>query len=203
MSNKRKKVFDDYGISVFRSSHKSIRKLKHLHSPSLYGFRVWPSSWLLIDYFKHCRFVRDSKIIDIGCGWGLAGIYCAKNHNSIVTCVDSDAAVFPYLRLHAKINNTGITTLKADFEDLSVKQMKNHQILIGSDICFWDGLVDIITRLILRAFESGIKIVIISDPGRSSFESLGRYFIDRGKGQVMNREVNHPYYFQGKILIIK
>ena len=198
-----KKDFTDYGIRVFRSRHKAIRDLKRLHRPSFHGFRVWPSSWLLIDYLKFIPFASCSKILDIGCGWGLAGIYCAKNHSSIVTCVDRDPEVFPYVHLHAKINNVDITTLGKGFEELSGKQIKSHEIMIGADICFWEEMVEVLISLILRAFESGIKKVVIADPGRTPFESLGRYFIDQGKGKVMNWEVNHPHYIQGRILIIK
>ena len=203
MSNKSKNAFYDCGIKVFRSRHRSIRELKRLYKPSLHGFRVWPSSWLLIDYFKRNRLEMFSRVLDIGCGWGLAGIYCAKNYSSIVTCVDSDSAVFPYLRLHAEINDVEITTMEKDFEELSDKQMKRNEIMIGADICFWDEMIETLKYLILRAFESNIKTVIIADPGRSSFESLGRYFIDQGKGQLMNREVNYPHHFQGRILVIK
>ena len=198
-----KKDFTDYGIKVFRSQNKAIRDLKRMHRPSFHGFRVWPSSWLLIDYFKCMPLARSSKILDVGCGWGLAGIYCVKNHSSIVTCVDRDPEVFPYVRLHAKINNVDITTLEKGFEELSGKQIKSHEIMIGADICFWDEMVEVLKSLILRAFQFGIKTVIIADPGRTPFESLGRYFIDQGRGQVMNREVNHPHYFQGRLLIIK
>ena len=203
MTKNRKKDFVDYDIRVLRSRHKAIRKLKRFHKPSLHGFRIWPSNWLLIDYFKHYRYAKSSKIIDIGCGWGLAGIYCAKNHDSLVTCMDSDEAVFPYLHLHAAINNIEITTLKSSFEELSVKEMRNYEVIIGSDICFWDELIEVLKSLIFRAVESGIKIVAISDPGRSSFESLGRYFINKGKGQVVNWEIDHPLHFQGRILVIK
>ena len=200
--NNGKKYFLDYGIRVFRSRHKKIRQLKRLHSPSLHGFRVWPSSWLLIDYFKRCRFTQGSRVLDIGCGWGLAGIYCAKNHDSIVTCMDSDSAVFPYVRLHADINNVDITTMETRFEELTVVNMKNFEIMIGADICFWDSMYDTLRRLILRALESGIKTVILSDPGREPFEKLGGYFVEEGKGQIMNWSVTRPHSIQGRILRI-
>ncbi len=203
MFNNVKKDFTDYGIRAFRSRHKAIRDLKRLHRPSFHGFRIWPSSWLLIDYVKCMPSAKSSKILDVGCGWGLAGIYCAKNHSSIVTCVDRDPEVFPFVRLHAIINNVDITTLEKGFEELSGKQIKSHEIMIGSDICFANEMVEVLKSLILRAFESGINTVIIADPGRTPFESLGQYFIDQGKGQVMNWEVNHPHYIQGRLLIIK
>ena len=142
MLDSRKKDFIIHGIRVFRSRHKAIRQLKRHHSPSLHGFRVWPSSWLLMDYFKRSRVICDSRILDIGCGWGLAGIYCAKNHNAIVTCVDSDSAVFPYVHLHADINNVTVTTMETGFEELKGINMKDFEIMVGADICFWDNMVE-------------------------------------------------------------
>lgn len=203
MSSERHKYFIEYGINVLRSRHSSIRKLKRLHRPSLHGFRVWPSSWLLIDYFKLSNPVRHSRVLDIGCGWGLAGIYCAKNHSSKVTCVDRDSEVFPYVQLHAEINNVEITAIKTGFETLSGIEMKSYEIMIGADICFWVNMVDTLKSLIHRAFESNIKSVIIADPGRSPFEMLAQYFVNTGIGKIMNWNVTHPYPIQGRILIIR
>ncbi|MBN2062214.1 MAG: methyltransferase [Deltaproteobacteria bacterium] len=203
MSSHRKKDFIEYGIRVFRSRHNAVRKLKRLHSPSMYGFRVWPSSWLLIDYFKRMGLAKRSKILDIGCGWGLAGIYCAKNHNSSVTCVDRDSEVFPYLRLHAETNKVKITTMETGFEELSCGQLKSYELMMGADICFWNEMVESLKNLIARAFESHIETVVIADQGRSSFESLGRYFVEKGKGEIINWEVTHPHTIEGRILRIK
>jgi predicted nicotinamide N-methyase len=202
MLTKRKKDFLDYGIRVFRSPHRKIRELKRFHSPSLHGFRVWPSSWLLIDYFNRSGFTRGSRVLDVGCGWGLAGIYCAKNHNSIVTCMDTDSAVFPYVRLHADTNNVDITTMVTGFEDLAVVNMKNFEIIIGADICFWDNMFETLKTLILKALKSGVKAVILSDPGREPFEKLGRYFVEEGNGKIMNWVVTRPHPIQGRILRI-
>ncbi len=203
MKSKRKNDYNDYGINVLRSGHKMIRELKRLHKPSIHGFRVWPSSWLLIDYFRRIKPENGSKLLDIGCGWGLAGIYCAKNHGSIVTCVDSDAAVFPYVNLHAGINDVRIKTVESDFEKLSPLHLKNFSIMIGADICFWNNMVEILKNLILRAFDSGIKKVILADPGRSPFEELGEYFVNKGIGRIMDRDIIHPQVFRGRILRIE
>ena len=197
-----KKEVTNYGIRVFLSRHKAIRQLKRFYTPSLHGSRVWPSSWLLIDYFKRMPLARSSKILDIGCGWGLAGIYCAKNHRSVVTCVDRDSQVFPYVHLHAMLNNVDITTIEKSFDELTAIHMKSHEIMIGSDICFWDEMIEPLKSLIFRAFESGIKTVILADPGRPSFESLGRYFLEKKMGKIMNRDITCPHNIQGRILRI-
>ena len=116
--------------------------------------------------------------------------------------MDSDSAVFPYVRLHADINNVDITTMETRFEELTIVNMKNFEIIIGADICFWDNMFETLKRLVLRALESGVKTVVLSDPGREPFEKLGQYFVEEGKGQIMNWSVTRPHSIQGRILRI-
>lgn len=200
MFKNRKKDFTHNGVKVLRSNHKDIRRLKNVHKPSLHGFRIWPSSWLLMDYFKRSGFNRHSRILDIGCGWGIAGIYCVKNFNSIVTCVDSDSAVFPYVHLHADINDVTVATLEADFSDLTGNYLKNTDVMIGADICFWDNMVETLKKMIIRALEYGVKNIIFADPGRPTFERLGQYFKSEGIGEILNWDISRPYSIQGRIL---
>ena len=102
--NKKTEIIE-YGVHVYRSRHKKIRQLKHQHSPCYHGFRVWPSSWLLMDFFERTNLPKGTRVMEVGCGWGLGGIYCAKKYGAAVTGVDKDPQVFPYLLLHAEINS--------------------------------------------------------------------------------------------------
>jgi len=86
------------GASFYRIRHAHIRRLKRLHSPSALGFRVWGSCRLLMDYLKTLGLTAGLKVMDVGCGWGLAGIFCAHELKAKVTCVDSDPEVFEYLQ---------------------------------------------------------------------------------------------------------
>ena len=197
-----KKQTIEYGIKTLRSNHKMIRDLKREHTPSFYGFRLWPSSWLLMDFIKHKGLIKGSRVLDVGCGWGLSGIYCAKNHGSIVTGLDIDSEVFPYLHMHADLNGVNVITIKQGFDDFSQDQLKDFDILIGSDICFWDSMVESLKRFILRALASGVRRILIADPGRSSFEELGRFFAEKESGIIRDWSVYHPYPIMGRILSI-
>ena len=191
-----------YGVRAFRSPHTKIRKLKRLHAPSLFGYRIWTSSWLLMDFFKCSGMPDGTHVMDVGCGWGLAGIYCAKRHNAVVTCVDIDSEVFPYLHLHAEMNDVKIVAVRKGFEELEEKHFKNMDIMIGADICFWDAMVDPLKRLIIRALDAGVQHVLIADPGRPTFDKVVKYFIKKRSGEMLYRTVQRPYRIQGRILKI-
>ena len=192
----------NYGLRVFRSRHREIRKLKRLHSPSVHGFRVWSSSWLLLDFLARRGLPHGIRVIDVGCGWGVAGIYCAKRYGARVTAVDIDSEVFPYLRLHADINKVNIITLKKGIDELKGKHLKDVDVVIGADICFWDTMVDPIKGFISRALITGVRLVLIADPGRSPFEELGEYFVKNRKGVAMDWSVSSPHPIHGRILKI-
>jgi 2-polyprenyl-3-methyl-5-hydroxy-6-metoxy-1,4-benzoquinol methylase len=192
----------EYGVKVFLSRHHRIRRLKRLYAPNFHGFRVWPSSWLLMDFFKCRGLPQATRVMEVGCGWGLAGIYCAKMHGALVTGVDKDPEVFPYLRLHAEINNVTIATVKKGFDRLTDRHLEDIDVLIGADICFWDPLVDSLKRLIGRALRKGVGLIVIADPGRSSFDALGEYCVENLGGETMDWAVKRPFRIQGRILRI-
>jgi len=191
-----------YGIRVLLSRHPNIRKLKRDNIPIMHGNKFWASSWLLMDYFKKNGLIKGSKVMEIGCGWGLAGIYCAKKHNAIVTGTDIDSDVFPFLHLHAELNRVKVNALKKSFDDITIKLLSDTDILIGTDICFWDDMVQRLRRLIKRALRSGTKLILIADPVRSPFEKLGEYCIERLGGEVIDWSINRPRHIQGQILKI-
>jgi len=140
--------------------------------------------------------------MEIGCGWGLLGIYCAKKYDSRVISVDLDAEVFPYLELHTRVNDVEISTLQKDFDGLRTKHLQKVDLLIGADVCFWDTLVKPLKNLILRALRAGVHQVLISDPGRPPFQEFGDYFASKRGGEVLDWTAQRPRRSEGRILKI-
>jgi predicted nicotinamide N-methyase len=202
MATKSKTETQAYGIRTLRSRHQEIRRLKRLHQPSVYGFRVWASSWLLINFLKNRTLRYGTRMLELGCGWGLPSIYCAKEHNARVTGVDIDSEVFPFLHKHAAINGVEIATLQKGFDELVSEDLLNFDVMMGADICFWDTITDSLARLISQALSKDVRFVIIADPGRPSFERLVEHFLKEGVGDVHNYASKHPFVAQGRILKI-
>jgi predicted nicotinamide N-methyase len=203
MENKMKNEILAVGIRVLLSRHPEIRKLKTNYFPSNHGNKFWTSSWLLMDYFKRNGMPNRSRVMEIGCGWGLAGIYLAKKYNARVTGVDVDADIFPFLHLHANINKVKISTMNKGFDKLTRKCLMDTGIMLGADICFWDDMIDPLKRLILRALRAGVKLVLIADPCRPPFQELCEYFADKRGGEILDWSVRRPRPIQGQILKIE
>jgi len=155
-----------------------------------------------MDYLNRRGFPEGANVMEIGCGWGLAGIYCAKKYTAAVTGVDIDPEIFPFLNLHADINSVKIKTLKRSFSGLTAQHLKGMDVMIGADICFWDELVEQLKRLIVRALRQGVGLVLIADPGRPTFDKVGEYFQKKYDGEILDWTTRRPRAISGSILKI-
>jgi predicted nicotinamide N-methyase len=202
MAGTSKKEIRAHGVRVLLSSHPEVRKLKRLHPTSFHGNKPWASSWLLMDYIKRLGLKGGTRVMEVGCGWGLAGIYCAKMYAAAVTGVDIDAEVFPYLHLHAGVNKVKIDTIHNGFDDLKGKHLWDTDVLIGADVCFWDTMVAPLKSLIRRALRARVRLLLIADPGRSPFDEVADYFAERLRGEILEWTTSRPRRIQGRILKI-
>ncbi|MDA1074706.1 MAG: methyltransferase domain-containing protein [Proteobacteria bacterium] len=175
-------VYPAYGIYLLEPKHRSIRRLKKEYQPSVHGHKTWDSSFVLMDYLQEHPIAKGARVMEVGCGWGPASIYCARRFKAKVTGVDIDPDVFPFLDVLAELNDVKVKQRVSRFEKLKGKELGGFDVLIGSDICFWDNLVKPLYRLISRALEAGTKRVIITDPGRPTFHELCE--LCRGKFKV-------------------
>ncbi|WP_187409214.1 methyltransferase [Saccharophagus sp. K07] len=165
-----------HGIRILKHKHQVIKRLKkESPQPTLYGDQVWHSSFLLMDYFKQHPLPERQRIMDIGCGWGLLGIYCAKHFNSDIVSVDADSGVFPYVHSHEELNEVSVKTEQASFDQLKVDDFAQQDMVIGADICFWPSMVRELKTLIAKAIRAGVKKIILADPGRSTFLQLAEH----------------------------
>ena len=116
-----------HGITFLHGNHKKILELNKKFRPTDHGHKVWSSAWLLIDYLEKTRLALRKRVIDLGCGWGLNGIYCAKKQDSSVTCVDVDKEVKPYIDLMAKINSVNISFINRGVDQVRHNLLKKYR----------------------------------------------------------------------------
>ncbi|MFT5793211.1 MAG: 2-polyprenyl-3-methyl-5-hydroxy-6-metoxy-1,4-benzoquinol methylase, partial [Saprospiraceae bacterium] len=80
-----------FGVKILNSNHTEIRRLKREgHVAELHGNKFWNSSFLIMDYLKKHPLKKGVRVLEIGCGWGLLGIFCARQFDAKVTGIDAD-----------------------------------------------------------------------------------------------------------------
>lgn len=162
-----------FGLTILNNSHPDIRRLKKRHgNHTLHGNKVWNSSFVLMDYLQEYPLEEGSSVLEVGCGWGLASIYCAKQFAASVVALDADANVLPFAEHHCEINATEINTIAMNMEDITEEQFAGFDVIIGTDICFWDSLTDTVAAMIAKAHAAAVPRIIITDPGRPSFRTM-------------------------------
>lgn len=186
------------------ASHPAIRRVKRQGNyPSIHGDKLWKSSCLLIDYLNRNPPEHCGTVIDVGCGWGISGIWCARKLDARVTSMDADPEVFPYLEATAQLNKVHTDVLVSRFEKLKTSQLKQYDMLIAADICFWDELVNPVFNMVNRAVKAGVKQILIADPERPTFLEMAGRCIDRHCADLVEWETRSPVKARGAIMVIE
>jgi predicted nicotinamide N-methyase len=192
------------GLTVFKNKSKEIKKLLDLNNdPEIHGHKIWYSSFFIIDYLDANPPKKKSNIMEVGCGWGILSIYCAKNFKAQVTGVDADENVFPFLKLHARANGVKVKKSIARYENLKRNTLAKQDLIVGGDICFWKELVDPLYKMINKAVKAGVPRIIIADPGRSPFLKLAKRCVKHFDAELIEVDISKPRKKEGYLLIIE
>lgn len=193
-----------FGLRILKSQHKDIRRLrKQQGQAQLHGNKLWKSALVLMDYLRECPIERGARVLDLGCGWGLAGIFCAKYFDAEVVSLDADESVFPFVELHASLNGVATNTYCGRFENLSHQDLAGFDVIIGADICFWNELTEVLSELLVHAIEADVGRIVLTDPGRDPFRQLAEAFADELDGAVYTDwDVPEPHNLWGLVLDI-
>ena len=192
------------GLTVYKNKSEAVAKLLELNNdPEIHGHKIWYSSFFIMDYLDEHSPEKQADIMEIGCGWGILSIYCAKNFQAQVTGVDADSNVFPFLKLHAKANGVKIHKKVSRFENLKRKTLAKQDLIIGGDICFWTELIDPLYSMIKKAVKADVPRIIIADPGRSPFLKLAKRCKKNFNARLLDVEIDEPRHKEGYLLIIE
>lgn len=196
-------IRESNGVFVFKKKHPVMKRLrKAIPSPEIHGDKVWPSSYFIMDYLEQNPLAENSKVLEIGCGWGLLSIYCASRFNAKVTGVDADENVFPYLKVHAALNDVKVKTKQTRFEEIKRKTLAKQDLVVGGDICFWDELVDPLYKVIKRSCKESVSTIVIADPGRTPFLKLAKRCKKKLGAELLPWSVDKPRKSEGYLLVI-
>ncbi|MGI9288628.1 MAG: class I SAM-dependent methyltransferase [Pseudomonadales bacterium] len=201
-SHRDKHLNDAYGVYTLKKKHKLVKRLRKRSEPIIHGTKVWDSSYLVMDYLEKNPLAPRSRVMDLGCGWGSLSIYCAVRHQANVTAVDADENVFPYLNVQAALNDVTLKTKCNKFHKVSRKSLAKQDVVVGSDICFWDNMVTSLYKAIKKSLASGVRQVIIADPGRETFLKLAKKCEKKLDAELVEYKTSYPAAIDGYLLII-
>lgn len=196
-------VYQAYGIYLLESRHRLIRRLKKAYQPTVHGHKTWSASFLLMDYLQHEPLTKRARVLEVGCGWGPGAVFCASRFKARVTALDIDKDVFPFLQVLAALNDVDIEPLSQRFEKLDDEDLARFDVVVGSDICFWDKMIKPLHRLVNRAFAVGVKRVIITDPGRPPFYEFCDLARKHNRVELMEWYATEPEYFAGEVVELR
>jgi predicted nicotinamide N-methyase len=196
-------MYQAYGIYLLESKHRLIRRLRKAYQPSVHGHKTWRASFLLMDYLQHEPLAKRSRVLEIGCGWGPGSVFCASRFNAKVTALDIDREVFPFLEVLAELNGVKVEPLVSRFEKVTDEQLSRFDVIVASDICFWDNLVNPLSRFVARALDCGVKRVIVTDPGRPTFYEFCDRVRKRHGVELQEWYATEPEYFAGEVVEIR
>ena len=197
-----KHINDVYGVYTLKKKHKLIKRLRKTAEPTIHGTKVWDSSYLIMDYLEANPLAAGNRVMDLGCGWGALSIYCAVRQHARVTAVDADENVFPYLNVQAALNDVKLKTRCMKFHKIPDESLAKQDIVLGSDICFWENMVDSLYKTIKKSLHAGVQQIVIADPGREPFLQLAKKCEKNFDAELMAYDTSYPAAVDGYLLVI-
>ncbi|MCK5688753.1 methyltransferase domain-containing protein [Myxococcota bacterium] len=176
-----------HNFKYYTGAHPEIQAhYRKGNRPTEFGNKVWATSLVLLDYLQKNPFkLRSLRVLEIGCGWGLLGVYLAKEYSCSVTCSDLDKHVLPIVQMHAELNGVSVETRPAAFNDLTIDYLKNFDLIIGAEVCYSEEVAQDIIQLIERASKAKLKHILIADPGRPDFDDCHAYCVEHCKTELI------------------
>ena len=180
-----------HNIKIPLSSDKEVQKIKRKNKkPISHGNKVWNSSLTIIDFLSRYNLQNIETAVDVGCGWGVVLAYLQKQG---LDCggIDIDESMKDYVDVVNKLNKTSVDVLYMDYTELPKEVFTKIDLVIGCDICYWEGHVKNIVDLIKKAKGP----VLIADPGRDTFWELTK----KVKGNLHEITLKKPRAVRGYI----
>lgn len=193
-----------HGLKALKPNHPEVLALQDCgHLPREFGSRIWRSTYLLVDYLAHHLAEGIERAVELGCGWGLAGLYLQKFRGINVTATDIDHNVLAYQQLLCEHNDTAVESCQSSVRDLCRWNLQTTDLLIGADICYCDDIAAGISDLCGHLANQGGGQLILADSGRRPFQQLCTRLGRRYKTTVTQISLNLPTTVQGQILRVE
>jgi predicted nicotinamide N-methyase len=128
---------------------------------------LWPAARMLAKAIVREPWEKYSepvRVLEVGCGLGLAGIACLAR-GLAVTFTDVDKTALAFAAANARLNGftAGFRTMLLDFR--SPPTDERYPVVIGSDLMYEERLVEPLVELLRSVLAPG-GVCLIADPDR-------------------------------------
>lgn len=198
------KQFYVQGVKALKPNHPEVLELREQgHTPCEFGSRIWRSSYLLIHYLANYLDARIARAIELGCGWGLGGLYLQKHCGVEVAATDIDSNVFAYQELLCRHNATRVPIHHCSVQELGSWDLQPVDLLIGADICYTAEIARHIETLCLQLAHQGGGQLVLADSGRAPFLALSKHLARRYPLEMTHLTLDLPTRVSGQVLHVE
>ena len=143
---------------------------------SLFG-QVWPAGRLLAQAMQ--RFdVAGKRILEIGCGIGLASLVLQRRGADVVAS-DAHPLAEVFLAYNAALNGLPALHYRQLRWDMPLPTLGRFDVIIASDVLYERGHAELIDTVVERHASPDAE-VLVTDPGRGNSARFSRLLAERG-----------------------
>lgn len=136
----------------------------------LFGL-LWPSGSHLAARLGGRGVVKAERILEIGCGLGLAGLV-GVSLGLQVHFTDYDRAPLRFIEASARANGFEPSSYSIGMLDWRDLPADTYPLILGADVTYERRLVPLVAGVLARMLAPG-GLALITDPNRTASEGLG------------------------------
>lgn len=138
---------------------------------------IWDSSRLLARLMQTFD-IADKRILEVGCGVGLASLML-NSRAANITATDHHPEAQAYLQLNALLNaGEQIPFVRTDWHDEEFTLGK-FDLIVGSDILYQPDHAELLSEFIDRHANKHCEVIIV-DPSRGNYGKFGKAMVKLG-----------------------
>ncbi|MGX5732143.1 class I SAM-dependent methyltransferase [Pseudoxanthomonas beigongshangi] len=143
---------------------------------SLFG-QLWPAGGLLAQAMQHFD-IAGKRILEIGCGIGLASLVLQKRGADVIAS-DMHPLAEVFLAYNAALNDLPALNYRQLRWDIALPSLGRFDAIVASDVLYERDSADALSTLIGRHAETRAE-VLITDPGRGNSARFSRLLAAQG-----------------------
>ena len=161
---------------------------------------IWDSS-LVLAHFIYDFDIFGKRILEVGCGIGLASLLL-NNRLADITATDYHPEAGSFLVENTKLNHGNrIPFIQTGWEDED-SYLGMFDLIIGSDLLYERNHATILSGFIDQHAKAACEVVLV-DPGRGNHAQFSKIMVKLGYSHSQSRPDNTEYLiqpFRGQIL---